>query len=314
MVAAASSEKRAGRFFAEMLHRYAAARGFRLAALSADWIWRLDGRDAQIVIFGYDIGLNPSTTERLCRDKAAAAAALKAAGVAAIPHAIAPHPRHQAAPKAAAAQMLNDAYRRHGPDVVVKPNEGTGGRRVRRAQTAEAVDAAVADIFALEQNAALSPFTAAIAEIRLYLLDGDVALALKKAPPQAIGDGQTPLGQLIGEATASDPLDHLDLTRTPRLGETVIWGWKGNLGQGAQAAQITPPPDVAELGRAAAKALDLRFGSIDLLIGKDGPAVLEANGGVMLEHFAAQSADAARQAEALYAAALDRRMGDAARE
>lgn len=261
------------RFLPGVLGRYAERAGCALAPLSEGWVWRLERDGRRVIIFGYDFGLNSATTEKLCRDKAATAAVLARDGLPAPPGRLLLHPgfAHIRAPTETAAD-LRAAFAAFGGDVVVKPNEGTGGLRVARAQSLGAAEAAAAEILALEQNALIQPFYDARRELRVYLLDARIEIVVEK-------------------------------TRCDRNAE----GWRGNMGLGADGRLVPAPPDIAALAPAAARALDLRFGSLDILIGADGPVILEANNGVMLERFSRLGAEEATRAEDLCGRALDLR-------
>lgn len=265
------------RFLPGVLSRYAARAGCALTALSEDWVWRLERGGRRIVVFGYDFGLNRATTEKLCRDKAATAALLAREGLPAPRGRLLLHPgfAHIRAPEETAAD-LRAAFVAFGGDVVVKPNEGTGGLRVARAQDLRGAEAAAAELFALEQNALIQPFYGAKSELRIYLLNGRIEIVVEKA-----------------------------------RGDRGAAGWRGNMGLGATGRLIPTPPDIGAIAAAAAAALDLRFGALDILIGADGPMILEANNGVMLERFSQLGAEEAARAEDLYRRALDLRFAHA---
>ena len=85
--------------------------------------------------------------------------------------------------------------------------------------------------------------------------------------------------------------------------------WRHNLGLGAGAIPLdmSDPalyPAIA-LARAAMRAIDLRFASIDIVTVDGQPMVLEANAGVMLEVASRPQFGGLELAERIYSAALD---------
>jgi glutathione synthase/RimK-type ligase-like ATP-grasp enzyme len=76
------------------------------------------------------------------------------------------------------------------------------------------------------------------------------------------------------------------LASVPPAGVKFLLNWRHNLGQGAVATMVEPDasPAAHDLALAAAKAVGLRFGSVDVLVAAAGPTVLEINAGVMMEY------------------------------
>ena len=58
-----------------------------------------------------------------------------------------------------------------------------------------------------------------------------------------------------------------------------------------------------------AKALNLRFGSVDVLLTPDGPTVLEVNAGLMMEFVSRAFADGPAIADGIYGKAFDAMFG-----
>jgi len=85
--------------------------------------------------------------------------------------------------------------------------------------------------------------------------------------------------------------------------------WKHNLGQGAIARTIVDPlretPALAQLAVNSARAINLVFGSVDIVVTDSGPKVLEINAGVMMEALANDSAEGNAIATRIYSKALD---------
>jgi len=63
--------KNSRREITRYLRRFADENGISITALSDDWIFVRERGAIRHVVFGYDLGLNPSTAHRIANDKAA---------------------------------------------------------------------------------------------------------------------------------------------------------------------------------------------------------------------------------------------------
>ncbi len=301
--------------------RFAADHGLEVEALSHDWLLILttpDGR--RLPLFGYDIGLNSATTLRIANDKAATSDMLSARGVAHIAHRLFLNPDlHVYTRGQGNWAALTAAFDAAGQDVVLKSNEGTSGKDVFRVRTQLELERTAHELFRTERSIALSRFTPIRGETRFVVLDGAVRLAYTKQAPMLTGDGQTPLRDLLARAMVPEMgpslgawlegADAADLDTVPAAGEHLPIGWRHNLGQGGTIIPVATDAPGADLALAAAAALDLRFGSVDIAHaatpqGDARDLVMEVNAGVMLEHFARSAPDRREAVIATYAEAL----------
>ena len=53
--------------------------------------------------------------------------------------------------------------------------------------------------------------------------------------------------------------------------------WIVNIKQGGQALPFTPPPEMIALAGAAAATVGADFAGVDIIVGADGPVVIEVN-------------------------------------
>jgi len=300
--------------------RYATKHKLQLRSHSHDWILELE-RDGHVHhVFGYDLGLNASTTHRLCNDKAATYEVLSAHGIVAVPHHLFLHPRwlDYVALDGNWSRML-EAFAAFDNDVVVKDNEGTGGKEVLRATSVKELEQAVTTIFATARSVAISPYVDIQVELRFVLLDGAPQLAYAKDRPVVVGDGTKTIGELIAglqlpvgvdreilaEIASVHPAAHV-----PEVNEIITVQWRHNLGKGGQPRMldVSDPgiEDALDLARAAAAKSNLRFGSVDIAVVDGAPQVLEINSGVMLEHLSDAADDGAGLTDRIYHAVLDR--------
>jgi glutathione synthase/RimK-type ligase-like ATP-grasp enzyme len=195
---------------------------------------------------------------------------------------------------------MQEYFEKCGRDVVCKPNEGTGGHGVMRAQTPAELEFAVHRLFQSSRSICLSPFERIENEYRVAVMNGSVEFVYKKQRPAVVGDGKRTSSQLILDqlAKAKDAGPTLptlaelaeskfDLRRVPRAGERVIFNWRHNLGQGA-APQLLNADDpataqISALALRAVSVLGIALASVDIVDTDGGLKVLEINSGIMME-------------------------------
>ncbi|MEL6289269.1 MAG: hypothetical protein AAFQ35_10875 [Pseudomonadota bacterium] len=306
------------------VRRYGEAHGYTITTHSHDWIISLsrDGRSHHV--FGYDLGLNASTTHRLCNDKAATFEVLDAHGIPAIPHRLFLHPRWlDFVALDGNWRGLIAAFEEAGGDAVLKDNEGTGGREVLRARSERELEQAATTIWQTARSLALSPYRDIRVELRFILLDGAPQLAYAKDRPAIIGNGTETVAELVRKLALPDGVNGEIIeevarihpaTHVPDDGEIITVQWRHNLGKGATPRRLdVGDPEIADaldLARAAAARTGLRFGSVDIAVLEDETAVLEINSGVMLEHLSdAAGNDGDRLVDGIYHAVLERALG-----
>ena len=218
--------------------------------------------------FGYDIGLNSAIAHRIANDKSASSEVLTFSGISCIPHTMFLSPRlgNHIVPQGSRDDMFG-LLRKHPNGLVIKPNEGTSGRSVFRVANAIELDAAVTEIFSSHLSLAISPYVEIADEIRVILLDDVPRVVYRKQ-------------------RGSD--------------------WRHNLEFGAQPV-LLEQGDAREacvaLAIRAARAIGIRFASIDIVrIGAEWK-VLEINSGVMMEMLGKHHPELVH---ATYGAALDK--------
>lgn len=314
----------AERALVAIVRRWADQHAVRVEMLGEGWILRLTRGETVRFIHGYAFDLNTAATHNIAGDKAATSDVLAAAGVPRVEHRLFLHPdlaRYIAHPGNWRPMLaFFDACRR---DVVVKDNTGTGGRGVHRARTEIELEAAALALFERGHSVALSPFIDIEKETRLVMLDGRCEAAYAKIRPAVTGDGTRTVLELLAEqvtarglsAELSRFLATLDaesaaiLREKPGLGEQRLLNWRHNLGQGA-GVRLEDPASPAlrplvDLAARAAAALNLAFGSVDVVRVNGRDLVLEVNAGVMMEAFVGAPHGAAL-AQRIYEQALER--------
>ncbi len=293
------------------------------------WAFGLSRRDKRGFLFGYQFGLNLSAVQQLCNDKGAASEVMEAMGI--------PHVHHQAymCPSMqkfvggdGCFQEILDLFEAYGSSLVVKDNEGTGGNLVFHVTRRKDLELAAFEIFSSCNSIALCPYYDILQEYRVVLLDGEVKVIFSKIRQGITGDGTSSLLELYQaylteeaakedgaarrtaaeRAAAESGFLQQDLTRISEAGEFYPFQWKHNLGQGA-GAQLTAPEEVPEAAALAAKtaeALQVRFGSIDVIRTAEGMMVLEVNTGVMMENLAGMGEEHYQLVKRIYTEAIEK--------
>jgi glutathione synthase/RimK-type ligase-like ATP-grasp enzyme len=310
------------RVFVTAVQKYCAEHGIAVETRSQGWLMVMQKGPRRHLTYGYDLGLNSAVTHRIANDKAATAELLAMNGIACVPHAFFPSPAlSDYVPVAGTWQAMLGHLAQNPDGIVVKPNEGTSGRLVFRVLDRPALERAASEIFSLNLNLAISPYLEIRNEVRVILVDDLPVIVYGKSRPSVTGDGVHSILQL---AVATMPAERLSAI-LPRMAgdvdsatlDTVLppgrphaLNWRHNLDAGAEPVPL--PQGAArercvELAIAAAKSIDLRFGSVDVVEVDDGWRVLEINSGVVMEALGKTHPDLVYAA---YAAALDKVFGE----
>jgi len=306
------------RVFVDAVRRYGERHAITVDVRSDGWLIVMQKGARRHLVFGYDVGLNSAVARGVANDKAATAEILAHSGVSCVPHTLFLNPRLHAhmAPDGSWSAMLQ-LLGQYPAGVVVKPNEGTSGRSVFLASCRPQLELAVQDIFTSHASLAISPYLAIEDEVRVVVLDDLPLVVYRKNRPAVIGDGEQTLLELAIAATPaaqrSMVLPDLLRCRTKSEldaivpeGQQRVLNWRHNLDAGARPV-LLEQGDAREtcvrLAVKAARAIGLRFGSIDVVRAAGRWQILEINAGVMMEQLAGFHPDLV---DAAYAAALDK--------
>jgi glutathione synthase/RimK-type ligase-like ATP-grasp enzyme len=319
---AGSEMQSSQRVFVSAVQKYCAEHGIAVETRSQGWLMVMQKGPRRHLTYGYDVGLNSAVTHRIANDKAATAELLEINGIACVPHAFFPSPAlSEYVPHDGTWQAMLGLLGQHPGGIVVKPNEGTSGRLVFKVLDRPALERAVSEIFSLNLNLVISPYLEIKNEVRVILVDALPVIVYGKSRPSVTGDG---VHSILELALATMPAERLAAI-LPRMAgdlgsaalETVLpagqhhaLNWRHNLDAGAEPV-LLQPGDVrercVELAVAAAKSIDLRFGSIDVVQVDDGWRILEINSGVVMEALGKTHPELVYAA---YAAALDKLFGE----
>ncbi len=306
------------RVLVDAVRRYGERHAISVDVRSDGWLIVMQKGARRHLVFGYDVGLNSAVARGVANDKAASAEILAHSGVACVPHTLFLNPRLDAhvAPEGSW-RAMSDLLAQHPEGIVVKPNEGTSGRSVFLVSCRAQLELAVQDIFTTHASLAISPYLAIEDEVRVVVLDEVPVVVYAKNRPAVVGDGRQTLLELAIAATPaaqrSVVLPDLVRGRTKSeldaivpMGQRRILHWRHNLDAGASPV-LLEQGDTREacvrLAVKAARAIGLRFGSVDVVRAGGHWQILEINPGVMMEQLAGFHPDLV---DAAYSAALDK--------
>ena len=300
--------------FYSLIHEICREQGITCLDYADGWGFELSRGNGSSFIFGYQFGLNLSSVQQLCNDKGAASEALKVHGIPHVHHiAYMCPPMQKFVGGDGCFQELLDVFAAEGGNLVVKDNEGTGGNLVFHVTSRKALEQAAFAIFASCRSIALCPYYGILQEYRVVILDGMVKVIFSKIRQSLKGDGQSTIRQLyaaylLSGGKAEDVIPESRMNQVLAKGEYYYLNWKHNLGQGAGAVLFSQEqvPEVTELALRTAKALNVRFGSFDVIRTADGIRILEVNTGVMMENLAGMSQENYALVKSVYGEAIEK--------
>ena len=306
------------RTFVDAVKKYCANHGIGVEIRSQGWLMVMQHGAKRHFAFGYDLGLNSAVAHRIANDKAATAEVLQICGVPCVPHTLFLNPKlNEYIPPQRSWETMLALLRENPNGIVVKPNEGTSGDSVFKVLTEPDLELAVHRIFSSSLNLAISPYLDIENEVRVVLIDHDPVVVYSKSRPAITGDGKHSLLELALAATPAElrstvlprmvgDLDRAALDAVPPLGQRRLLNWRHNLDSGARPILLEQGKvrdACVEIAVQAAKAIGIRFGSIDVVQVNGSWQILEINSGVMMEALGKLHPDLVYAA---YSAALDK--------
>jgi glutathione synthase/RimK-type ligase-like ATP-grasp enzyme len=271
-----------------------------------DWAFCLRKDNRHNFIYGYQFGLDNAAVAAILKDKSAASEMMTAAGIAHVPHWCVMSPAHPEFCSLDSGWLFLEEIFKKYHDLVLKDNQGTGGRLVFRVRNRQEMEKACHEIFSTASSLAVSPYVPIEKEYRVVVLNGQMELAFSKIRPHITGDGVSTIRELlvaaVRSASSSQLAELFGSTRETTLfgegqnadtvletGEELVLEWKHNLGQGASALLVTDPEITEQLRplvMGIVELFDLHFASVDVVKTPEGFKILEINSGVMMENLA----------------------------
>ncbi|WP_168735486.1 ATP-grasp domain-containing protein [Cohnella fermenti] len=248
--------------YLRMVQNAGASAGISFREIEANLIYLASKNGKQFAMYNVDLGLNDSSSYNIARSKASTHSVLAAGGVPSIEHRF----LLNAASKHTTEDIFDKAerlFKRYGSNAVVKRDDGAQGENVFLVGNKEELRDRLEHLFALELNAAISPYRPSELEYRIVVLNGEARLAFSKSKTSS---------------------------------------WKHNLSQGASVGEVDGllQGPLFKLAEAAANVIGLVFCSVDILDTPDGLQVLEVNSSVFLSEFIKGRPDREEQAFRLF--------------
>jgi glutathione synthase/RimK-type ligase-like ATP-grasp enzyme len=286
------------RIFVDAVTKYCSRHGIAIEIRSQGWLIVMRRGPRRHFAFGYDVGLNSAMAHRIANDKAATAEVLEISGVPCVPHTLflSPELNEYIAATGSWEAMLR-LLQQHPAGIVVKPNEGTTGRSVFLVSSRPRLELAVNRIFSSSLSLAISPYVDIEDEVRVVLVDDLPLVVYSKNRPSITGDGKHSLLELALAATPAEQrstvlpgivgdFDKDDLDAILPLGQRRVLNWRHNLDSGARPVLLEQGETrqaCVEIAIKAAQAIEMRFGSFDVVRVDGRWQILEVNSGVMME-------------------------------
>lgn len=304
------------RIFIRIIRELCAEKGIDFSLMSFGWLSQLKKGDKIVHITGNRFDLNPEASGHIACDKYATYCVLNDQNIPVCEHKMIfnPSTRSSYIPANGNYSEIISEFLKHGK-LVVKPNDGCEGINVFLCNTIREVEIAVQKIFKTQPSLSICPFYDIETEYRTFYLDGDVKLIYGKTKPFVVGDGTSTLGQLIeklnlpNKSVVADNLKQLDMESVPKKDEIVYISWKFNLSGGATPTILEKGEEydtVKELAIKAAKAVNIKFATIDVIKLKDGTfKIMEINSGVCGSLFIAQTEEGYDLIKNIYSEAID---------
>lgn len=267
--------------------------------LSKDYIMKLSKEEKDRFIVGNRFDLNSQTTAKILDDKYALYEVLKEQGVNIIEHNIifSPDKMPGYVGEDGSFRKAYELFLKYNKNIVLKPNQGSLGKNIFKCSTNKELEIALMKLLKTNISISLCPFYNIKREYRVFYLNGQAKFVYGKVKPEIIGDGKLKVKELLEKFNSNMPdkdvyrenLEKLDLEYIPQKGEVISLSWKFNLSGGAQIIDVTgyeKVEDIKKLAIKAAKAVNLEFGSVDVIETEDGKLyIMEINSGVMMEQF-----------------------------
>ena len=240
--------------------------------LSKEWIMKLQKGGNLAYIVGYKFSINSDTASRIASDKYATYEVLKKANIPVIEHKMIFNPRIRKNYPSdiknirELVQYLIQNQRR----IVIKPNDGHGGKGVYLCKSRGEIMTTVKKLFKTKESVSVCPYYDIDIEYRVIMLDGECKL-------------------LFGKKKAESE-------------------WKCNLNQGASVVTGVDENLRAELikiAKEAVKVIGIRFASVDIIQTKTRELlIIEVNSGVTIHRYAQIVENGREIAKEIYSEAI----------
>lgn len=263
----------------KMLNEISDELGYTIDTYGDGWLAVISSADKKMFIYGYRFPNNDACMSELCTDKSTMSDFLRNANI--------PHIPHFYIDSIDEDLLWCYLYKYH--EVVVKPNDGTGGKDVIRVKDSlKSLVSVLKESLKKHGMVALSPYVDIQAEYRTVAFKGKALFTFEKIRPSIIADGVTSYNEYL--ESYGFTVNHDIPNRIPEKGEKILLNWKHNLQGGAKPQLVTNvDKGITELAQKVYDAFNISFASIDIVKVDGKYYILEINSGVMTECFSSCS-------------------------
>ncbi|MCL2384036.1 MAG: hypothetical protein FWC79_08040 [Oscillospiraceae bacterium] len=300
------------RNFVKIVNEVCEEENIDVKSYSSEWIFKLSKGSVSKHIVGHRFELNSCSIDAICNDKSGTAEILADNGIDCVEHKFYISPSYLE-------HMNSDGnwegmlkYLNEHKKIVCKPNEGTSGVGVSVVKNKKELEVATDYIFSISRGMALSPYYDIENEYRVIILNDNVKLIFSKSVPSVVGNGKDTVLRLLADSKVEykriEFSNYIDFSYIPSENEIVKLNWKHNLGLGASAEIVTDNHITEELSKIAIKAakiLNIKFASIDIIKTENTYKILEINSGFMMEYFSRESEENYKIAKGIYKEAIN---------
>lgn len=240
-----------------------------------DAVFELKKGGKKVYIKNRDLGLNPSLSDKIAKNKALAFEILYRNNIKAVPHYEIYHPEVFAVygnQKSRNKKRIEMVIKKESLPLVIKPAEGSSGEGVMVVNNKREISKISKELFKKNDSIVLSPFRLIEHEYRVIILNGKVELIFDKI------------------RTDKNEFRHnLCLGAKPEIIKSDDKRYK----------------KLETIAKRAAKILNLEFTSVDIIETKEfGLEILEINGTVCMDHFAKAKEENYKIVKSIYKKAL----------
>ncbi len=260
----------------------------------------------------YKLDLNSGTACDIANDKYACFEILKSNKVPIIEHTMIFNPKtRKDYVTPLDLEIAKTLFKKYNRKMVIKANCSYQGKEVFFVKDEDMIEKTILDVFGRDNDSlSLCPFENLKNEYRVIVLDNECLFSYKKEKPIAIGDGEKSIGDFLSELEIEKPDKNLNLDYIPEKGEKVELNWKFNLSGGALPKKIDNENSkfqVENIAIMAAKAINIRFASIDIVENIDGEfKVMEVNATVCMNKFSKMFENGYEISKNIYRKALEK--------
>lgn len=280
--------------FKEIIKEICTEDNIKYKFLSKDWVIMLEKDGKTRFISGYKFDLNSHGIGLIADDKYALYEVLKSKNIPVIEHKIVYNKMNNLdyAIGCNTYEYVKEYFEKNNNNIVIKPNDGTCGKKVFNVTDVNEIDIVLDKIFLKNYSISMCPFYKIKHEYRAIMLDGENKLLYTKYLPIVTGDGNKTIRQLLLDFNYDYFIDKLEDSKYDKVlpkNKTFEYNWKFNLSQGSIAKKLNDKvlqDRLIKIAKQVCKEINLKFGSIDIIETTNNELlVLEVNSGVMLENY-----------------------------